>query len=205
MSIATNTRTASTRDRSYVISLGKKFSNMLGTLSFEAIDKRLELGHIEIATQNAAPCGYILWAEQMKGARHVRPIFQAAVQMDAQRRHHGLALLRKIEAKAREDRKAILQCWCRQGLDANDFWKAAGFIAVAFSESNAQRGEPRILWRRPLLNLPTETLMLLPRPAANIAPGGRALRKSQYNQLPEITVYAQAQVSHDLERTGLSA
>lgn len=205
MSVLTNTRVASLRDKSFVFDLSKKFEWALGLLSFQAIEKRLGESRILLAQENGDKCGYILWDDRLRGAKHVRPIFQAAVAMDAQRRHHGLALLRVLERKAREDRMAMLQCWCRQDLDANHFWRAAGFVAVAFSESNAQRGQPRILWRRPLLTLPAQTLLQLPTPAANIAPGGRALRKSQYNQLPLVTSYAEAQVRHDLERLGLAA
>jgi N-acetylglutamate synthase-like GNAT family acetyltransferase len=205
MSKTTHTRTARLKDRSYIRSLAKQFAWAVGFLPDQAMMNRLEEGSIELALENLDPAGFILTAPHLGEAKYIRPIFQACVQMDAQRRHHGLNLLRKITAQARVDGKALLQCWCRQSLDANEFWRAAGFVKIALREVGATRGSPCILWRKPLIALPVEALAVMQPNTRNQSGAGRSLSKRHMSELPGIELFSPSDIELQLERLGLAA
>jgi hypothetical protein len=70
--------------------------------------------------------------------------------MDAQRRHHGLALLKNIEAEAVADGLLAIQACCAVGLESNDFWRAAGFLPIAHLTPETKSAREIICWRKPL-------------------------------------------------------
>ncbi len=70
--------------------------------------------------------------------------------MDAQRRHHGLQLLADLEAKARTAGQLAIQANCAADLEATEFWKAAGFTAIAHLTPDNVRGRDVICWRKAL-------------------------------------------------------
>jgi hypothetical protein len=77
-------------------------------------------------------------------------VVQAAVCMDAQRRHHGLALLLRFEQEARARGQVALQANCAIGVEANEFWQAAGFKPIAHLTPATKSGRHIICWRKPL-------------------------------------------------------
>jgi len=125
--------------------------------------------------------------------------------MDAQRRKHGLNLLAELERTARADGIAMLQCWCRQSLDANEFWKAAGFVKVALRDVGAKRQSPCILWRRPLLILPTSTIVELPTNTRNQAGRGETVARFNWARLPMLQPFSPAEVISQVKRIGMLA
>lgn len=72
--------------------------------------------------------------------------------MDAQRRHHGLALLQLLEREARAVGQIGIQANCAVGLEANEFWDAAGFKPICILTPRNARGREIICWRKPLVN-----------------------------------------------------
>jgi hypothetical protein len=70
--------------------------------------------------------------------------------MDAQRRHHGLAILKTIEDEARSQHMLALQACCAVGLDSNEFWRAAGFQAIVHMTPATKSGREIICWRKAL-------------------------------------------------------
>ena len=85
---------------------------------------------MRIAEENDDAAGYILSRPKLRWQPAMRSITQAAVAMDAQRRHHGLALLARIEQESRSAGLLAIQACCAVGLDSNDFWRAAGFLPI---------------------------------------------------------------------------
>lgn len=205
MQIPSIVRIATLRDRSYVTSLAKKFSAEVGFLPHEAIRKRIEQAAVRIVEENGAPAGFMVTANQLSDARHIRPIFQAAVQMDAQRRHLGLRLLATLAADAYAGRQQFLQCWCREGLEANEFWQAAGFVKIATRCTQATRKLPSILWRKPLLITTPEQISTIDAQTSNRGSCGRSLSRFDWDNRPLIMPQHPADVVSELERLHLLA
>lgn len=202
---AATTRLAKPKDFTYVKDLAKRFTDAVGFLPAEAVRTRIDRAQVRIALENGDPCGYVLEGTQLQHAKHIRPIFQAAVQMDAQRRHHGLKLIEEICSTAAASHQTIVQCYCRQTLDANSFWKAAGFVAVALRHVNATRGAPCILWRRPLHIMTASTLLEIPANPRNHAAGGRSVHRYAWDKLPLIETYSTADIEQELRRLNRAA
>lgn len=143
-------RLATVADLTFVEHVRKKHGKALGFLPLEAIEKSLEGGHIRICCENDDSAGYILSRPQLAWQPALRSITHAAVLMDAQRRHHGLAILATIETEARAAGKLALQACCAVGLESNEFWRAAGFIAICMLTPDTKSGREIICWRKPL-------------------------------------------------------
>jgi undecaprenyl pyrophosphate synthase len=90
--------------------------------------------------------------------------------MDAQRRHHGLALLLKIEEEARQRGQVAIQANCAIGVEANEFWAAAGFKPIAHLTPQTKSQREIICWRKPLTRKLPAWFTVLPAKA-----GGRSL------------------------------
>lgn len=148
----TEIRIATNHDHLYIDALAKKFSNAVGFIPNAALEKYIELGGVQIGLENGEPAGYILSRGYLRWCIAMRPITQAAVQFDAQRRHVGLELVARAEAHAREAGQIAIQACCREGLAANDFWKAAGFREICQLNPRAARKKQIIVWRKPLSN-----------------------------------------------------
>lgn len=193
------------RDASYVEKLQRAFTEEIGFISRQATSARLKQSNVLIALENGEPAGFLLGASAVSSALHIRPIYQAAIQFDAQRRRHGLHLLEILTAAALRDRQTVLQCFCRQELDANAFWREAGFIKIALRDVNASRGEPCILWRKPLCRMTAETLMHIPANVRNHGGAGRSVRRHDFRSLPLIEPFSAGDVHQELSRLQLVA
>lgn len=175
------TRPATPADKLYLIHLARKFSNHLGFLPPPAIEKYLDLRTAIITQENSADAGYILWAPRLRYQPLLRPILQAAVQMDAQRRHHGLALLAAIEADALAAGQLGLQANCALGLEANEFWHAAGFTPICHLNPRNARNRQLVCWRKPLTTKIPLWFAEVPRRTGHQAKLTRLRRDTQRN------------------------
>ena len=146
-------RTATLADLRFIDDLQKKLANCVGFLPKVAIENLTTAGHMRLAMENDDPAGYILSRPHLKWRPEMRSITQACVAMDAQRRHHGLALLQQIEAEARSAGLLAIQACCAVGLDSNDFWRAAGFLPIVHLTPANVRGREIICWRKPLTSV----------------------------------------------------
>lgn len=198
-------RLARVQDHAYVEKLQRLFSEEVGFLSRQATCARLKQRNVLIALENSEPAGFLLGAAAISTAQHIRPIYQAVIQFDAQRKHHGLQLVELLSIAATAAKQTIIQCFCRQDLDANAFWREAGFVKVALRDVNAHRGEPCILWRKPLVRMTAETLMFLPYNVRNQTGGGRSVRRHDYHALPLIEPFCTADITAELSRLQLAA
>lgn len=145
-------RIATAADRAFVDHLQRKFARCVGFLPRPAIEWYLDQQYVTLAQENDEPAGYLLGRKLLHWQPLLRPITQACVAMDAQRRHHGLALLATVEAEARAAGQIGIQACCATGLEANDFWRAAGFKPIVHMTPSNVRGREIICWRKPLVS-----------------------------------------------------
>lgn len=143
-------RTATLNDLKFIDSLQKKFGNALGFLPQEAIERLTEMGVVYLAQENDTAAGFVISRRALGWQPLMRSITQTAVCMDAQRRHHGLAIVKRIADEARAAGQMALQACCAVGLDSNEFWKAAGFVPVCHMTPDNVRAREIICWRKPL-------------------------------------------------------
>lgn len=170
---ATCLRTATLNDLKFVDSLQKKFAGAVGFLPRVAMENLLEAGHIRLALENDDGAGYLLSRPRLRWQPLMRSITQTAVAMDAQRRHHGLALLKRIESEAVAGGILAIQACCAVGLESNSFWIAAGFIPIVHMTPQNVRGREIICWRKPLTSVVPAWFAMPPKLA-----GHRAKRPS---------------------------
>lgn len=156
-------------DLAFVDKLQRKFGHSVGFLCKAALAYNLEHDHVDIAVENGEPAGYLLGRPRLGWCPLMRPIYQACVAMDAQRRHHGLALLLKTEGEARASFCVALQANCAVGVEANEFWKCAGFKPICHMTPKTMRGRHIICWRKPLVRSLPPWFMLPPARSGHMA------------------------------------
>jgi N-acetylglutamate synthase-like GNAT family acetyltransferase len=161
---------ATVKDLKFIDSLQHKFGKSLGFLPTAALVANLEQNNVDLCMENDEPAGYLLCRPRLAWQPLLASIVQAAVCMDAQRRHHGLALLLQVEARARDAGQVAIQANCAVGVEANEFWAAAGFKPIAHLTPATKSGREIICWRKPLQRSLPAWFTLLPAKA-----GGRSL------------------------------
>lgn len=114
-------------DLAYVVALQKRNGEALGFIPRVALSEKIDLGQIWLATENGDPAGFLHHGSL--AVPEVR-IFQAAIQYDARRRHHGLGLVANLVQRATDAGARGVSLRCLDFLDANDFWLAAGFELI---------------------------------------------------------------------------
>lgn len=108
-----------------------------------------------IAVDNDDVTGFCFAAFHREGAK----IEQVCVRRDARRMERALLLADAIEAEARRRHCPRLRCRVAADIEANLFWRAAGYVPVAetvstwmnLRESNSRR--PLIVYDKPLAQL----------------------------------------------------
>jgi N-acetylglutamate synthase-like GNAT family acetyltransferase len=141
-------RTAIPADLRYIEHLSRKYATEVGFIPRSAMAAYIDSSNVTICEENKSEAGYLLGRDYLRWNIGIRPIFQAAVQMDAQKRHHGLALLTRTEVAAREAGQIAIQACCREGLDANEFWRIAGFEKICEMWPNNSRKKHVFCWRK---------------------------------------------------------
>jgi hypothetical protein len=134
----------------FVRHLARLHANAVGFIPAAGLEKYLERGDVTLCLQNDDPAGYLLGRPAFRWQPLMTPITQAAVCFDAQRRHLGLALVDQLAAASQQRGQLALQAICRQGLDANAFWLAAGFEDVGHLHPWTARKKELIVWRKQL-------------------------------------------------------
>lgn len=144
-------RLAKPQDLNFVLDLTKKNSNALGFIPREAVEWYIANHLVNLVDENGDAAGFILAKHRQPDAPGMTSIHQACICYDARRRSAGLALVNRVKAIGAAQCNGLMQLWCRGELDANEFWKAAGFEAVGLRAGGARRGIPHILWRHALM------------------------------------------------------
>jgi hypothetical protein len=143
---------ATAADLPFIVQLQRYHSNAVGHLPTPALAWYLDAGRVYLTLENDEPAGYILGRDSLRWCRACRPITQAAIDFQAQRQHLGLALVTQAARDAIEAGQVALQAMCRDDLDANHFWKAAGFRLIGTYDPANARQKTVNCWRLPLMN-----------------------------------------------------
>lgn len=142
---------ATPADLSFVTGLQKKYSGALGFLPHAALEWYINAGRVTLARENTEHAGYLLGRAAFRWQPLMRPITQAAVCMDAQRRQLGLRLVARVVEQATAAHQVAVQAMCAADLDSVAFWRAAGFHEIGrYSPVNA-RNRQMICFRRSLV------------------------------------------------------
>lgn len=134
----------------FLASLQAKFSNHLGYLPTAALNWYIKNNRVGIGTENGEPAGYVLGRTHYRYQPLMRPITQACVAMDAQRRQIGMQLVRRVIQQAHDAGQLAVQAVCAADLDANDFWLAMNFAAITVLPAMNARERKLIVWRHAL-------------------------------------------------------
>ena len=117
-------RLATSADLSYVVALQKRNGEAIGFIPRAALAEKIQRQQVLLVRENGDPAGFLHHGSI--AVPEVR-IFQAAIQYDVRRRHHGLALVNTMLGRATEAGAKAVSLRCLDFLDANDFWTASGF------------------------------------------------------------------------------
>lgn len=137
----------------YAVDLAKKNSEAVSYIPAPRVEQYARYGSLCLAFENDEPCGFLIAGN---GWPQVR-IYQACIQYDARRREHGMALVAGLAEKARARGCTDIRLWCADDLDANDFWRAAGFEFCGSRVGGTRRGRRHNLW---VLRLATPPLLV---------------------------------------------
>lgn len=134
-----------------MLALARRHTNEIGFIPGQAYENLIDMQRVQLALENGDPAGMILGRAALRWCIAMRPITQAAIQFDAQRRHHGLALVTREATDARASGQVALQACCREGLEANEFWRIAGFQEICRLDPTNARNRKVICWRKSLV------------------------------------------------------
>lgn len=126
----------------YVVDLARKNAEALSFIPAPRLEQYSQNGQILVAFENDEPCGFLVLGN---GAETMR-VYQACIQYDSRRREHGLALVRRLVAKATQKGCQSISLWCADDLESNEFWRAAGFTFAGQRTGGRSRGRLHNRW-----------------------------------------------------------
>lgn len=136
---------ASGGDVKFLDHLQKKYSEQVGFLPLQALEWNIANGKVSIALENDEPAAYLLGKGTYLRDPHFGIIYQAAVSYDARRRLMGTALVQHF-IDHMEPNVRLIGLWCAQDIEANEFWNACGFEAIAARHGSRRKGRVHIFW-----------------------------------------------------------
>jgi len=172
-------------DVAYELSLAKRFTDQLGFLTRDAVEHYAMRGGVLRARENEEPAGFLVFVSTKGDQPRVAQIYQAAVQLDAQRRKHGLALVDQACQLSRSSGAHLMQCWCASDLEANEFWLAAGFTNCGDRPGGRRRRRRHYLWQ---MALTSSYALQKPNPVSHAAPGSTQVTLFDHLDLPQLTL-----------------
>ena len=126
----------------YADHLAKKNVEALSFLPRPRLLEYAVRGQLMVETENGDPCGFLVYG---LGWPYMK-VYQAAVEYDARRHEHGLALVGRLIQKARQRGCHAISLWCADDLAANAFWEAAGFAFAGKRQGGTRRGRQHNRW-----------------------------------------------------------
>lgn len=133
------------RDLKFIDHLQKKFSEQVGFLPRVALEAHIAKLRVSLVLENDEPAAYLLGKGNYLRDPHFGIIYQAAVSYDARRRLIGTALVQHLMDHM-EPGVRLIGLWCAQDIEANEFWNACGFEAIAARHGSKRRGRVHIFW-----------------------------------------------------------
>lgn len=140
----------------YADHLQRRLHEMIGFMPRMVLEEYWQRGQIKPAYENGDLCGYLLYYDGRNGNMPIRQPFhlhvhQAAIDYDAQRREKGTLLVDSIKHRARKNGFRTIGAWVATDIDANDFWRAMGFVHTATRHGGKRRARLHNLWMHHLL------------------------------------------------------
>ena len=126
----------------YVVALSRRHTNELGFLPRPRLEAYHERGQLWVEYDNNEPCGFVVWGNGWPVLR----IYQICIAYDARRQTHGLNLIRRIIQKADAGGYEAISCFVADDLDANLFWRDAGFTLCGTRQGGHARGRWHNHW-----------------------------------------------------------
>ena len=132
-------RPGTMEDLAWVDELQKANSRAVGFLQRKALEGKVRLGQVLVATVMNRRAGYLIAADRYLRRDELGLITQVNVEPAYRRSLVAAALV-----QAQFDRSAygckLYACWCAQDLEANRFWEALGFVPIAFRSGAKGKG-----------------------------------------------------------------
>ena len=138
----------------YVESLSRKHFDQIGFIPRPRLEQYAERGQLWSAQENGEPCGFMVWGAGWPVLR----VYQVCIQYDSRRREHGFRLVRRLIEKADREGYEAISCYVADDIDANDFWRAAGFTHRGQRPGGRRRGRRLNHW---VMNMPRPIQRLL--------------------------------------------
>lgn len=126
----------------YADSLAKKNAHALSFLPKPKLLEYAITGQLLIEDENGEPCGFLVYGN---GWPHMK-VYQVAIEYDVRRREHGLAIVQRLVQKATQSGCHAISLWCADDLEANAFWRAAGFVYAGQRQGGLHRGRMHNRW-----------------------------------------------------------
>lgn len=126
----------------YIVALARRHYEEIGFLPEPRLRQYLTAGQVWTTTENAEPCGFLVWGNGWPVLR----VYQVCIQYDAQRRLHGAQLIGRLINKAEAEGYERISCWVADDIPANEFWHAMGFRMMGQRRGGAKRGRVHNAW-----------------------------------------------------------
>lgn len=121
--------------------LHRRNSDHLGFIPRSRLDEYEANDQILIQKDGSEPCGYLIFGKEWPFLN----IYQACIEYDVRRRHHGMEIVDRLEKYAKQNHSGIY-LRCREGMSANDFWEACGYEIASVEPGGIKRGKQILRW-----------------------------------------------------------
>lgn len=126
----------------YCVDLHRRNSEQLGLLPKDRMRWYVERGQVFTTTEGGLLCGYLIAGMKAPWAR----IWQACVEFSLRGLGHGRRLVEQLRDEALRRGCTGITLRCRDGMAANWFWAALGFIILRTVPGGGRRGRPLNVW-----------------------------------------------------------
>jgi ribosomal protein S18 acetylase RimI-like enzyme len=125
----------------YAEHLHRHNSESLGFIPRSRLEEYESEGRILLCHENDDPCGFLIYGSNWP----LLNIYQACIDYDVRRKHHGERLVAEIEEHALSNHSGVY-LRCRENLEANIFWKALGYTIEKVDQGGLRRNKDINIW-----------------------------------------------------------
>lgn len=157
----------------YIDHLQRANSDDLAFYPLSTLAKAREEGRVIEYTENGAPAGYLWFGPIRPG--HDCVIYQAVIDYDLRRRHHGFTMVGQLVELVRAGGGTGIRLKCASSALSNLFWAAAGFYVTRVTPGGIKRGRDINHFRTDV----TTPLLVAP----SVEPSTRPIDMRAYNRM----------------------
>ncbi len=132
----------STSVADFCIELHQRNSEQLGLLPKDKMRWYVERDQVFTVREGGDLCGYLIAGMKAPWAR----IWQACVEYDLRGLGHGRVLVEQLRKEALARGCTGITLRCRDGMEANWFWGALGFLIMRTVPGGGRRNKPLNVW-----------------------------------------------------------